>query len=73
MRYGTRTFIGADRGIEDPTKMVYDTKRVVALSVAELARYRREYRRAIRNGSLTERKVSEWTAQNKPATKRKAE
>jgi hypothetical protein len=66
-RFGTRTLVGAERRLNEPTIIDYDPSRVVAISQPEYARYRREYERAIRDGSLTRRSVEDWQAQNAPA------
>jgi len=68
-RYGTRTFIGADRDLLPPHGMTYDTERVVAISQAEFSRYRREYNRAVNTGDLVKRTAAEWSAQQQPAAK----
>jgi hypothetical protein len=65
-RFGTRTLVGASRRQNEPTIIDYDPSRVIAISRGEYARYRREYERAIRDGSLTRRTVEDWQAQNAP-------
>jgi hypothetical protein len=65
-RFGTRVLIGAARDLTQPRKVNYDPKLIVAIPATEARRYHREYRRAIANGSLTERTAAEWREQNKP-------
>ena len=65
-RYGTRTFLGADRDATNPSRVKYYPERVVAVSVAEYRRFRREYNRAMTNGSVVRRTAAEWIEQNKP-------
>ena len=52
-RYGTRSFIGAKRTKEG---MVFYPDRVVAIPAVEIVRFDKEYRRALQDGSLYERK-----------------
>lgn len=65
-RFGTHTLVGAERRLMQPTIIDYDPSRVVAISHPEYARYRREYERAIRDGSLIRRTVEDWQAQQAP-------
>jgi len=51
-RYGTDTYIGVTRTANG---WEWDTEKVVLIPIAEIARYRREYLRAVKEGSLTER------------------
>jgi hypothetical protein len=64
-RYGTRTFIGAERRTDDPRQIDYHPEQVVAIPHDEHRRYRREYLRALREGSLVERTEDEWQQQNR--------
>lgn len=65
-RYGTRTFIGAER---DKNGIKWNTKAIVAIPHDEYRRYRREYDRALRDKSLTPRTEAEWNAQNRSEEK----
>ena len=60
-RFGTRTIIGGERGRNEVT---FRPDEVVAITTSEFARYRREYTRALSNGSLRSRTAAEWKAQN---------
>lgn len=62
-RYGTRTLIGAARSHEDPRVIHYTPDLVVALTHQEWAMYRREYQRALKDGSLRRRSDTDWLAQ----------
>lgn len=64
-RFGTRTLIGASRSRATPNVVDYDTQRVVAIPQEEYSRFRREYDRALGNGSLRRRKAEEWQAQHR--------
>lgn len=64
-RYGTRTFIGAERRALEPTVVDFHPDIVVAIPHDEFRKYRREYLRAMREGSLVERTADEWRAQNR--------
>ncbi len=64
-RYGTGTFIGAERRALEPTVVDYHPDIVVAIPHDEFRKYRREYLRAVREGSLVERTEQEWRAQNR--------
>lgn len=64
-RYGTRTFIGAERRADDPRVVDYHPEHVVAIPHDEFRKYRREYLRALREGSLVERTAAQWDAQNR--------
>ena len=64
-RYGTRTFIGAERRTDDPTVVDYHPEQVVAIPHDEHRKFRREYLRALREGSLVERTADEWLQQNR--------
>lgn len=58
-RYGTDVYIGVNRtagGWE------WDEDRVVAIPVTECAQYKREYLRAVREGSLIQREKKDHTA-----------
>ena len=57
------SFIGARR--LDGGGYEWDTEVIVALTHAEIARYRGEYRRAIKNGALKERTVADYEARRK--------
>lgn len=65
-RYGTKVLIGAARDHLQPRKIIYDPTLIVAIPATEARRYSREYRRAIANGSLTERTAAQWREQQKP-------
>lgn len=64
-RYGTRTFIGAERRAAEPTVIDYDPTLVVAISHDEFRRYRKEYLRALSSGSLVTRDATDWHRQNR--------
>jgi len=77
-RYGTAVHIGARAEVlnpqeEDPSrhryKYRYQTSDIVAIPEAEFARYRREYTRALSDGSLRKRSAQEWQAQIDEATR----
>ena len=63
-RFGSRTYIGARITEGGPE---WDPDDIVALTGDELATYRREYARALRDGALVERTRDEWMARLKPA------
>lgn len=65
-RFGTRTLIGAARRVKEPTVIDYQPDVVVAITADEFNRYRREYQRALGNGSLKRRTIEEWQAQQAP-------
>jgi hypothetical protein len=67
-RYGTRTFIGAERATDDRRRVDYHPDQVVAIPVDEYRKFRREYLRALRDGSLVERTADEWQRQQQPAS-----
>lgn len=60
-RYGTpaRNHIGVAFTKDGPK---FDTNEIVALTAAEAAKYRREYRNALRAGSLRERTAEDFDA-----------
>jgi hypothetical protein len=60
---GAPSYIGARRVAGDPTSVVWDTELVVALTVAEVARFSREYERALAAKALKKRTRDEWLAQ----------
>lgn len=60
-RYGSRTLIGATR---TPTSIEWDTELITAIPTDEYERFRREYDRALRDGSLVERSAEDWLAQH---------
>lgn len=64
-RYGTRTFIGAERRALEPKVVDYHPEQVVAIPHDEFRKYRREYLRVMREGSLVERTELEWREQNR--------
>lgn len=72
-RWGSASFIGATRSGQG---FVWNSDAVVAVPVADTARYRREYGRALRDGQLKERTredFDKWqktqAAQDKAAAK----
>lgn len=67
-RYGTTLTIGARRDRKNPRAWVWDEQTVVALSVAEYARFRREYDRALQSGALIKASAEQWREQNAPPT-----
>lgn len=64
-RFGTRTMIGATRSARTPDVVTYDPTVVVAIPLDEHRKYRREYERALANGTLKARGAEEWSAQNR--------
>lgn len=64
-RFGTKVLIGADRDADEPRKIRYRTKEIVAIPTDEARRYAREYGRLITDGSLVEHKAEEWSRQQK--------
>jgi|SRR6187551_177323 len=64
-RYGTRTFIGAERRTLEPNVVDYHPEQIVAIPHDEFRKYRREYTRALRDGSLVQRTADEWQRQNR--------
>lgn len=81
-RYGTDTVIGGRRLPYTPRTLPggsinfwdrgcgtvrLDKSKIVALSTGEAHRYRREYGRALRDGSLIERTRDEWITQTAKA------
>lgn len=61
-RFGTGTYIGANRSHEDPKQVVFDETAVVGITVLEYARYRKEYEKAVKGGSLVERTANDLAA-----------
>jgi len=68
MRFGTKVLIGADRDADEPRKIRYRTKEIVAIPKDEAHRFAREYGRLITDGSLVEHKADEWSRQQKQIT-----
>ena len=69
-RFGTKVLIGA---VRQGSSVTYNTKTIVPIPLAEARRYRREYERAIGNGSLRKRSAKAWREQQaKIATKKQA-
>ena len=66
-RFGSRVLIGAERDLIDPTEIRYTPEVIVAIPTSEVAKYAREYRRAIADGSVRERTEAEWRAQQTPS------
>lgn len=64
-RFGTGTMIGATRTKTDPTVVSYDPAAVVGIPHGEYNKHRRAYDRALGNGSLRERSVADYLAQEK--------
>jgi len=65
MRYGTGTFIGAER-VATPPGLAFHPEIVVAIPHEEYRKYRREYNRALSDGSLAKRTPAQWLEQNAP-------
>jgi hypothetical protein len=65
-RFGSKGFVGAKRTIDGHE---WDVNCIVAISLGELARYGREYGRALAEGSLVERTAKEFAAQSKAESK----
>ena len=63
-RPGAQSFIGAHRVPGSPAEIVWDEQTIVPLSEAEVARYRREYQRALDGGALKRRTRAEFEAQH---------
>jgi hypothetical protein len=71
-RFGaSRVLIGAARRFDGSNGINYFPEQIVAIPYAELRRYRREYQRAIANGSLRARTGDEWRASQAPQLKAK--
>lgn len=66
-RHGTRTFIGCERRALEPTIIDYHPEQIVAISHEEFRKYRREYLRALKDGSLVSHTADEWRALNRQA------
>src|SRR5262249_17517692 len=60
---GAPSYIGARRAAAEPTTIIWDPELVVALTVTEVARFSREYERALTAKALTKRTRDEWLAQ----------
>lgn len=55
--------IGATRDHKDPTKIIWDTERIIGIPEAEYARFGREYNRELRGGGLrlrSEKEYADW-------------
>jgi hypothetical protein len=63
MRFGTKVLIGAERDPEQPRKIRYNTKAIVAIPHDEAHRHAREYGRLIADGELVEHTADEWSRQ----------
>ncbi len=61
-RYGSHTFIGADR-VAGTNEFIWHPERVVAIPATEHARYRKEYDRLLADKDLKVRTETEWKAQ----------
>lgn len=66
-RFGTRTYIGCERRALEPTVVDYHPEQIVAIPHDEFRKYRREYLRALRDGSLVTRTEDEWRTANADA------
>lgn len=69
-RYGTRSFIGAERDSANPNKLIYATDAVVTIPRDEARLYRREYVRHLADGdlALVESKPEGGAPRNETAT-----
>jgi hypothetical protein len=63
-RFGTGLLIGATRDPKDPSKVTWDEDEIAKISPEELAPYRREYARALRDGALKKREAADFKAVN---------
>jgi hypothetical protein len=63
MRFGSKVLIGAERDPDQPRKIRYNTKAIVAIPVDEAHRYGREYARLIADEELVAHTADEWTRQ----------
>lgn len=61
-RFGTPSYIGAERDSNDPRRIVFNPKAVVGITTREYARYHKEYEKAVRGGSLVERSEADLVA-----------
>lgn len=61
-RFGTSTFIGAERDPANPRAVKFDPSAVVGITVLEYARYRKEYDKAVANKSLVEKSAADLAA-----------
>jgi hypothetical protein len=63
-RFGTRSFIGAVRDPQDPTKITWTPDVIVPIPANEHQKYLREYTRALKpGGGLRVRTAAEYAAQ----------
>lgn len=65
-RYGTGITIGGHRSRLSPNTIEWDTTTIVCIPAAEFLKYRREYTRALRDGSLKKTTAAAWRKQNAP-------
>ena len=56
--------VGAERDPADPSKVVFDTTKIVFIPEQEAVTYAREYRRALQQGALKARTEDEFERQN---------
>jgi hypothetical protein len=62
-RLGSKVLIGADRDADNPRKIRYRTKEIVAIPRDEATRYAREYARLIQDEALVAHTADEWSNQ----------
>lgn len=60
-RFGTKVLIGAYRDAENPRKIRYRTKDIIAIPRDEADRYAREYARLIEDQELVAHTADEWS------------
>lgn len=68
-RYGTGITIGGNRSKLTPNVIDWDEKTIVYIPPNEFLKYRREYLRALSDGSLKKTTAAAWRKQNAPPKK----
>lgn len=64
-RFGTKVLLGAYRDADNPRKVRYRTKEIIAIPRDEAERYAREYGRLIEDEELVAHTADEWTEQQR--------
>lgn len=65
-RYGTGTIIGGYRKPNAPNEIEWQADSIVGIPSSEYLKYKREYDRALRTGSLKKSTAAAWKRQNEP-------
>lgn len=60
--------IGAERNLEEPSRIDYHPEQVVGIPADEYRRHRREYEKQIAQGFLLRRTKADWEKANAPPT-----